>query len=114
MNFLKQLIATALLCLVLQYFFPWWTLVIGAFAAGYYAGNKAFMAFLAGFLGVALLWLVAALVIDLQTQSILTDKVAQLFPTKTPALLLLLTAVVGGLLAGFAGMTGAIASPRPR
>ncbi|MBL7846707.1 MAG: hypothetical protein JNL40_04495 [Cyclobacteriaceae bacterium] len=112
MNFLKQLVATALLCLALQYFFPWWTLVIGAFAASYWAGNKAFMAFLAGFLGVALLWLVAALVIDLQTQSILTDKVAQLFPTKTPALLLLLTAIVGGLPAGFAGMTGAIASPR--
>lgn len=109
MNFLKQLIATALLCLAIQYFFPWWTLVIGAFAAGYWAGNKAFMSFLAGFLGVALLWLVAALVIDLQTQSILTDKVAQLFPTKTPALLMVLTAIVGGLPGGLAGMTGALA-----
>jgi len=108
MNFLKQLIATAVLCLALQYFFPWWTLVIGAFAAGYWAGNKAFIAFLAGFLGVGLLWLITAMIIDTQTHSILTDKVAQMFPTKTPALLILLTALVGGLPGGFAGLTGAV------
>ncbi len=108
MNFLKQLIATALICLALQYFFPWWTLVIGAFAAGYWAGNKGFLAFVAGFLGVALLWLITAMIIDTQTNSILTEKVAQLFPTKTPTLLLLLTAFVGGLPAGFAGLAGAL------
>jgi len=108
MNFLKQLIATAVLCLALQYFFPWWTLVIGAFAAGYWAGNKGFIAFLAGFLGVGLLWLITAMIIDTQTHSILTDKVAQMFPTKTPALLILLTALVGGLPGGFAGLTGAV------
>ncbi len=108
MNFLKQLIATAVLCLVLQYFFPWWTLVIGAFAAGYWAGNKGFISFFAGFLGVALLWSVTAMIIDTQTHSILTEKVAQLFPTKTPPLLMLLTAIVGGLPGGFAGLTGAV------
>lgn len=108
MNFLKQLVATALLCLALQYFFPWWTLVIGSFAAGYWAGNKGFVSFAAGFLGVALLWVITAMLIDAQTNSILTEKVAQLFPTKTPALLYVLTAVVGGLTAGFAALAGAL------
>lgn len=108
MNFLKQLLATAALCFVLQYFFPWWTLVIGAFIAGYWAGNKGFVAFAAGFLGVALLWTVTAMVIDAQTNSILSEKVAQIFPTKTQSLLLVLTAIVGGLPAGFAGLTGAL------
>lgn len=109
MNFLKQLLATAVFCFVLQYFLPWWTLVLGAFAAGYWFGNNGFVAFAAGFLGVALLWVVMSFVIDSQTNSILTNKVAQLFPTKTPGLLLLLTSVVGGLPAGFAGLTGALA-----
>jgi hypothetical protein len=108
MNFIKQLLATAIFCLILQYFLPWWTLVFGAFAAGYAFGKSGFMAFAAGFMGVAILWAAMSLVIDSQTNYILTEKVAQLFPTKTPALLLLLTAVVGGLPAGFAGLTGAL------
>lgn len=108
MNFLKQLVVTAVLCLALQYFLPWWTLVIGAFAAGYWAGNKGFISFLAAFLGVFLLWLATAMIIDTQTHSILTEKVAQMFPTKTPLLLMLLTALVGGLPAGFAGLAGAL------
>lgn len=109
MNFLKQILATVVFCLVLQYFLPWWTLVIGAFIAGYWGGAKGFSAFAAGFLGVALLWLVTALVIDAQTNSILSEKVAQVFPTKTRSLLLVITAMVGGLPAGFAGLTGALA-----
>jgi hypothetical protein len=108
MNFLKQIVATILLCLAFQYFLPWWTLVIGAAVAGYWAGNKGFVSFGAGFLGVALLWLVTAMIIDAQTSSILTEKVAKLFPTQSTSLLLLLTALVGGLCGGFAGLTGAL------
>ena len=108
MNFLKQLVATMVLCLALQYFFPWWTLVIGAAAAGYWAGNKGIVSFGAGFLGVALLWLITAMMINAQTNSILTEKVARLFPTQSSSLLLLLTALVGGLCGGFAGLTGAL------
>ncbi len=108
MNFLKQVIATILMCLALQYFLPWWSLVIGAAAVGYWAGNKGFVSFGAGFFGVALLWLATAMIIDAQTSSILTEKVARLFPTQSTPLLLLLTALVGGLCGGFAGLTGAL------
>ncbi len=108
MNFLKQLLATIIFSLVLQYFLPWWTLMLGAMAAGYLYGKDGFAAFGAGFLGVALLWAIASMILDAQTQSILTNKVALLFPTKTPALLLVLTALVGGLPGGFAGLTGAM------
>lgn len=115
MNFLKQTLFIIAVCFILQYFLPWWTLVIGAGLGGYLFGNNGWTSFLSGFLGVGLLWLITAMVIDMQTHSILTEKVAQLFPTKTPALLMLLTAVVGGLVGGFAGLTGSlINSPRPR
>ena len=108
MNFLKQTLFTIALCFILQYFFPWWTLVIGAGIGGYLFGNSGGISFLSGFLGVGMLWLAMAMFIDVQTQSILTEKVAQLFPTKTPALLMVLTAVIGGLTGGFAGLTGAL------
>ena len=108
MNFLKQTLFTVALCFILQYFLPWWTLVIGAFAGGYFFGNKGWMAFLSGLLGVGLLWFVTAMTIDIQTQSILTEKVAKIFPTKTPALLFLVTAIIGGLPGAFAALTGAL------
>ncbi|CAN5509911.1 hypothetical protein BH10BAC4_BH10BAC4_25100 [soil metagenome] len=108
MTFLKQTLFTIALCFILQYFLPWWTLAIGALAAGYYFGNKGWVSFLAGLVAVGLLWFVMAMIIDVQTQSVLTEKVARIFPTKTPALLFLLTAVIGGLPAGFAALTGAL------
>ncbi|MBS1542398.1 MAG: hypothetical protein JST14_02085 [Bacteroidetes bacterium] len=107
MNLLKQTLFTAALCFILQYFFPWWTMTLGAFAAGWYFGNKPGVSFLAGLLGVGLLWLATATVIDAESQATLTEKVAQLFPTKTKPLLFLLTAVIGGLPGAFAALTGA-------
>lgn len=108
MNFLKQTLFTVAICFILQYFLPWWTLVIGAGIGGYMFGNGGGMSFLSGLLGVGLLWLVMAMLIDVQTQSILTEKVAKIFPTKIPGLLFLVTAIIGGLPGGFAAMTGAM------
>ncbi len=108
MSFLKQTLFTIALCFILQYFLPWWTLAIGALAGGYIFGNKGGVAFLSGLIGVGLLWFVTAMTIDIQTQSILTEKVAKIFPTKTPALLFLVTAIIGGLPAAFAALTGAL------
>lgn len=114
MKFLKQTLFTIALCFIFQYFLPWWSMVFGAAAAGYYFGNKGWVAFLSGLVAVGLLWAVMAMYIDVQTQSVLTEKVAKLFPTKTPALLILLTAFIGGLPAGFAALTGALAKPQPQ
>ena len=108
MNFLKQTFFTMALCFILQYFLPWWTLAAGALVGGYFFGNNGWISFMSGLLAVGLLWLSTALFIDFQTQSILTEKVARLFPTKTPALLFLLTAFIGGLPAGFAALTGSL------
>ena len=56
MKFLAQLLLTAIVCFVLQYFFPWWTMAIGAFIIGYAFGNTGFKSFGAGLFGVGLLW----------------------------------------------------------
>ena len=112
MNFLKQTLFTIGLCFILQYFLPWWTLALGAFVGGYVFANNGWISFLSGLLAVGLLWFSMALFIDIQTQSILTEKVARIFPTKTPALLFLLTAIIGGLPAGFAALTGSLVKSR--
>jgi hypothetical protein len=114
MKFLIQTVAIALIGGLLQYFFPWWTLAIGAFVVGFLFASSGWQSFFAGLLGIGLLWLVAAMYTDQQTQSILTEKVARLFPTRNSALMFLLTSLIGGLVGGFASLTGSVLTYRKR
>ncbi|MCY7310241.1 MAG: hypothetical protein LH619_05640, partial [Chitinophagaceae bacterium] len=69
--------------------------------------QKAGKAFLAGMLGVFLLWAGLAWWIDMKNNGVLSKKVAAVLPLGGNALLLiLLTGIVGGLVAGFAAMSG--------
>lgn len=80
---------------------------IGAFLVGFVFSNTGFKSFLAGFIAVGLVWVGLAFYIDNATQSILTDKVSQLFPIN----IFVLTGLIGGLLGGFASMTGSLLKP---
>ncbi len=104
MKFLIQLIATMVICFALQYFLPWWTMAIGACGAGYFFKNKGYVSFLAGLVGVAILWVGMSLYIDLATHAVLTDKINKLLPVNA----FLLTAVIGGLVGGLAALTGSL------
>lgn len=104
MKFLIQLLFTIVLCLLLQLFLPWWTLAIGAFVVAFLFDNKSLPSFAAGFLGVALLWLAMAGYITIATDSILTTKLNQLLPVNS----FIITALVGGLVGGFGGLTGSL------
>lgn len=90
-----------------QKLFPWWTMAIGAFLVGFVFSNTGFKSFLAGFISVGLLWLGLALFIDYDTQSLLTEKISQLFPAN----IFLLTSLTGALVGGFASMTGSLLKP---
>lgn len=104
MKFFIQVTTTVVVCLVLQLFLPWWSIALGAFGVAYFAGNKSFISFLAGFIAIALLWSVFAFYLDFKTDSILTAKVNQLLPVNA----FVLTALVGALVGGFAALTGAL------
>ena len=104
MKFLYQLIATVILSFLLQDFLPWWTMAVVSFALGYFFGNKGFVSFSAGFLGVGLLWLGMAMFIDVSTQSILTAKINKLLPLNV----FVLTTLIGGLVGGLASLTGSL------
>lgn len=107
MRFIIQIIVTAIVCFMFQKLFPWYTMVIGAFLVGFVFSNTGFKSFAAGFIAIGLLWLGVALYIDAATQSILTEKISQLFPIN----LFVLTSLVGGLVGGFASMTGSLLKP---
>ena len=62
--------------------------------------------FLAGLSGIALLWLIKAWMLDASASAPLTERVAAIFSLSKP-LLLLVTVLLGGLVGGFASMSGA-------
>lgn len=103
MKFLLQVVAIFLLAFLLELFLPWWCIAIAAFVGGLVFNTRA--NFGAGFLAIALLWVLRALIINIDAAAPLTGKVAKIFMLNTP-LLYLVTAVIGGLVGGFAAMAG--------
>jgi hypothetical protein len=103
MKVIIQCILIIILAYLLELFLPWWTIAIAAFIGGLAFNTSA--NFLAGFIAIALLWTVTSLLIELSAAAPLTDRVAQIFKVPKPALFAI-TALLGGLVGGFAAMTG--------
>jgi hypothetical protein len=103
MKFLIQLIFTAILAFVLELLLPWWSIALAAFAGGLAFNSRA--NFLAGFLGIGLLWLLYALMMDATSAAPLADRISKVLFINKP-LLLLITTLIGGLVGGFAAMAG--------
>jgi hypothetical protein len=88
-------------------YLPWWSIAIVAFLSALLIQPKIWVGFAAGFLGVFLLWAGLSFWIDVNNESILSHRIAQLFPLGgSSGLLILVTAFVGGLVGGFAAMAG--------
>ena len=107
MKIIIACVLTALLAFVLGLFLPWWSIAIAAFGVAALIPQKALKAFLSGFLGVFILWGGLAWWIDINNQGILSKKIAELMqiPGK-PFVLILPTGLIGGLVAGFAALSG--------
>ena len=110
MKFIISVVLIALLSFAAGLYLPWWSLAIAAFAVALLIPLKPWLSWLSGFLGVFLLWGILAIWIDMKNQHILSQKMAQLLPVGgSMFLLILLTAFVGGLVAGCAALTGSYA-----
>lgn len=88
-------------------FSPWWGFAITSLLVAVLVHQKGGKAFLSGFMGIFLLWAGLAWWMDMKNNGILSHKIAQILPLNGNSLLLILiTGVVGGLVAGFAAMSG--------
>ena len=107
MKFVLTTLLTFLLAFITGLYLPWWSIAIIAFLAALLIQPKIGIGFLAGFAGIFLLWATLAFWLDTNNESILSHKIAQLFPLGGSSLLLILiTAFIGGLVGGFAAMAG--------
>lgn len=107
MKFLVAMILTGLLAFISGLFLPWWGIAITSLLVAVLVHQKAGKAFLSGLLGVFLLWAGLAWWIDMKNDGILSKKIAAVLPLGGSALLLIVvTGVVGGLVAGLAAVSG--------
>jgi MFS-type transporter involved in bile tolerance (Atg22 family) len=106
MSFLFKTVLIAALSYVGELFFPWWIVVISAFLGGALVHSRGINSFLSGFLGVGLLWLIYAWVLDLRAESIISTQVAPLFSMEEPAFLILATALLGAIMGGLGALSG--------
>jgi hypothetical protein len=108
MKFLVAVLLTALLSFIAGIYIAWWWFfAIVAFAVALLVHQKAGKSFLSGFLALFLLWGGLAYWIDIKNESILSAKISELLPLGGSSLLLIvITGFIGGLVAGFAAMSG--------
>ena len=109
MKFIVVVLLTALLGYAAPLYFTWWSFAITSFIIALLIHQKSWVAFLATFLGLFLLWAVMALIIDGANDYLLSQKIATLLPLHgSSTLLIFITALIGGLVSGFAGLTGSL------
>ena len=107
LRYILSILLTALLSLLAGLYLPWWSIALAAFVVSMLIPQKPSMSFLSGFIGVFLLWEILSWWIDYKNNSILSHKVAEIFPLGgSNVLIILLTSFVGAIVAGFGALTG--------
>lgn len=107
MKFITSLILTALLSFTACLYLPWWSIAPIAFTIAVVIHQKPMKAFLCGFLSIFLLWGGLSFWVSWANEHILAHKISMLIlKMDNPYLLMLATALIGGLVAGLAALSG--------
>ena len=108
MKFFNSFLLTALLSFIAGiYISYWWFFAVVAFLVAALIHQKGYKAFFAGFLALFILWFVLVFWMDLSNEGVLSVKIASILQLDgSKWLLMIVTACIGGLIAGFAALSG--------
>ena len=107
MKFGVSILLTILVSFVAGLYLPFWSVALVAFLVAIFIYQKPGMAYLAGFVSILLFWGLLAWWIDSQNDSILSKRMATIFPLGgSSALLILITAIVGAIIGGLSALSG--------
>jgi hypothetical protein len=109
MKLISAIFVTAFLAYVIGIYttLPWWSFAISSFVVALAIPQKPFKAFITGFLGLCIVWVVLSVMKDLANEHILSTKVAQILPLGGSfVVLILLTGILGGLVSGLSALAG--------
>jgi len=112
MKFILAFLLTATISFLAGLRLEWWSIALVSFLVAVLIPQRISGAFLSGFLGIFILWAMLALWIDSKNGNNLSHKIAELFKLGGSSILLILvTALIGGLVGGFAAMAGSSLRP---
>jgi MFS family permease len=107
MKFGTSVILTIVVSFAAGFYLPFWSVALVAFGVAVMMDLKPVMAWLAGFVSILLFWGLLIWWIDAQNDSILSARMATLFPLGgSSALLILIAALVGAIIGGLAALSG--------
>ncbi len=110
MKFIASVLLTALLSFVICLYTDWWAIAPAAFIVALLIHQKPLRSFMTGFIALFLLWGGLSWWIDMKNQHILAAKMAVLLPFGGSIfLMILVTALLGALVAGLAALAGSYA-----
>lgn len=106
MRFSVSMLLVALFSFIAGKYLPWWSIAVVAFVVALCIPQSLGKSFLSAFAGIFLLWAVLAWWIDFKNDHLLSGKIAQLFGLGEGSVaLVLITALVGAVVAGFASLS---------
>jgi len=109
MKFIFSLILIALLSFAACLYFPWWSIVVVAFLVSAIIQQPSGKAFLCGFISLFILWSFLSFSISYNNDHILAHKMSLvILKVDNPYLLILVTALIGALVAGLGALTGSL------
>jgi len=91
-----------------QQFLPWWSIAVVAAILSFIFDLKVGLSFWAGFLAAALLWGGFAGYLDALNESILSARIGKLFGNVPGVVLIIITALIGGMFGGLGALTGSL------
>lgn len=107
MRFIVSIILIALLSFAACLYFPWWSIAIVAFIVAALIPQSPGISFISGFLALFLLWGALSFWISSNNDHVLAHKISLIIlRIDSPYLLMLTTALIGGLVTGLAAITG--------
>jgi hypothetical protein len=107
MKFGVSVLLTIIVSFAAGMYLPFWSVALVSFGVAAFIYQKPGMAWLTGFVSILIFWGLLAFWIDAQNDSILSTRMASLFPLGgSSGLLILITAVVGAIIGGLAALSG--------
>ena len=106
MKVLFAFILILILGLIAHLFLPWWVIAIVCFLIGLAFIDKTKHALFIGFFAVFTLWGIRAFVSSYQNDFVLINRMSELLPIHNTWLIILLTALLGGLIGMMSTLSG--------
>ena len=106
MNFLIRVFIIFLFTYFFGFDNHWWLIVIYPIIVGLIFIDNLVSHFISGFLGIFLAWLVLMFQLDVETYSIISQKIANILFLNNNIILLTISSSIGGILGGIGSIFG--------